>query len=79
MRTFTSGGTRFYFMDRGEKLPDIHADRNFTTGYVIWPRSNGKWDVRWKTIGDWQEIAGHQFDTENAAFLCAHEHHVKRS
>ncbi|MGC0808993.1 hypothetical protein [Pantoea agglomerans] len=79
MRTFISGATKFYFMDPYEKLPDVYQDRSFVGAYVIWPRNTGKWDVRWKYSGDWEEIAGNQFDTENAAFLCAHAHHVKRS
>lgn len=77
MRVFKSGGARFLFMARGEKLPD-KPDDNYTSSYVIWPRKNGKWDVRWKWSGDWKEIADHQFDTENAAFNHAYDHHAER-
>lgn len=78
MRKFISGGTKFYFMEPGEKVPDVHEDRSFVGAYVIWRRKSGKWDVRWKLIGEWEEIADRQFDTENEAFNFAHDHYVNR-
>ena len=78
MRTFISGGVKFCFMERGEKLGNIHEDKYFTEFYVIWPRNSGKWDVRWFR-GDWKEITDLQYDTENEAFQCAHEHHLAQA
>jgi len=77
MNIFKTAGSRFLFMALYEKLLD-EPDDGYSSTYVIWPRKNGKWDVRWKWAGDWEEIAPHQFDTENAAFNYAYDHNAER-
>lgn len=77
MKVFKAAGSIFLFMALGEKLPS-KPDGSYVSSYVIWPRKNSKWDVRWKWSGDWEEIADHQFDTENAAFNHAYVHNAER-
>lgn len=61
-------------MNRGEKLTDKEI---YGSGkvYVIWPRGD-KWDLRFKRSQEWEVIHDGLFDTENAAFLFAHQHLV---
>jgi hypothetical protein len=78
MKVFSCQGFKFYFLQHGEKLPNIYASGNFTGGYVIWPRNSGKWDVRYKFSKDWEEITDKIFDSENEAFQFAYEHYLNR-
>jgi hypothetical protein len=72
MRTFTMSATNFYFMNKGEKLT---TDHQFAASaiYVIWPRG-GKWDLRYKRHNGWEEIHNGLFESENEAFVFAHQH-----
>lgn len=78
MRTIIIFTVKFFMMEPGEKLPDLYANQDFTQGYVIWPRKNGMWDVRWRKLRDWEEISSKQFPTENAAFNAAYDHMVEQ-
>lgn len=78
MRVYSDRGFKFFFLAKGEKLPDIFSDRSWIGGYVIWQRKSGMWDVRYRLMADWEEITNKQFDTENAAFQFAHEHYLNR-
>lgn len=77
MKSIVFGGVKFIFLVRGEKLPQAKIGNDYGGSYLIWPRKNGLWDIRWKWP-DWQEITTQQFDDEHAAFQFAHEHHLKR-
>lgn len=72
MRTFTMSATNFYFMNRGEKLT-THQQFAACTIYVIWPRGD-KWDLRYKRHNGWVEIHHGLFESENEAFVFAHQH-----
>ena len=74
MRTFSMSATNFYFMNRGEKLT-VQQMYSAGTIYVIWPRGE-KWDLRYKRHKGWEEIHNGLFDTENEAFLFAHQHFI---
>lgn len=78
MRKLISCGVAFYMLGRNEKMPQIYGDSYGIPGYVIWPRNCGKWDVRWYSQQEWEEITDQLFDTENVAFNFAYEHFLAR-
>lgn len=78
MQIFNDRGFVFYMLERGEKLPKHPQGRDFTGGYVIWPRKSGKWDIRYKFSPEWEPITDRLFDTEEEAFAFAFEHYTNR-
>lgn len=73
MRKFSMSASTFYFMDRGEKLTETEVYSGGGRQYVIWPRGD-KWDLRYRWGQDWETLHPSLFETENDAFLFAHEH-----
>lgn len=72
MKKFTSAATTFITLSQGERLEEIDMV-DLCKLYVIWPVDT-KWRVRYKWLKGWEEIADHDYDTDNAALTHAYEH-----
>lgn len=77
MKKFVSAATTFITLSQGERLKDINM-ADLCQLYVIWP-VDAKWRVRYKWLKGWEEIAEHDFDTDNAALTYAYEHFLKKN
>lgn len=75
MKKFVSAATTFITLSQGERLKDINM-ADLCQLYVIWP-VDAKWRVRYKWLKGWEEIAEHDFNTDNAALTYAYEHLLK--
>jgi len=78
MRKFSTGGYTFYMLQRGERAPDPFADNTGCGACLIWPRKNGRWDVREFIRGEWQEITFTKFDSESDAFNFVYDRYCER-
>ena len=75
MKCFKYGGMAFYMLEAGENYPDATADKEYIGAYVVFP-FKGHWLAQILTQGNWTDITDQRFDSENAAFNFAYQHHT---
>lgn len=75
MKTFKTGGVKFYMLAAGEPYPDPNADNQYVGAYAIFPYE-GKWLAQIHSKGSWLDLTDQRFDTENSAFNYAHDHYL---
>lgn len=77
MRTFISGGVKFYSLADGEVYPDPYADNQYVGAYVVFPYE-GKWCVQIHESGKWKDLTPQRFETENIAFNYAYDDYLEK-
>lgn len=73
MKTFKSGGVKFYMLAEGEPYPDPYADNQYVGAYVIFPYQ-GEWCAQIHERNTWKDLTQQRFKTENMAFNFAYDH-----
>lgn len=75
MKTFKSGGVKFYMLAEGEGYPDPHADNQYVGAYAVFPYE-GKWCAQIHERNTWLDLTEQRFETENIAFNFAYDHYL---
>lgn len=76
MKTFKSGGMKFYMLAPGDLYPDPYADNQYIGAYVIFLH-DGKWYVQIHTRNRWENLTDESFERENTAFNFAYDHYIE--
>lgn len=75
MKTFISGGVKFYTLEAGDYYPDPNADNQYVGAYAVFLHE-GEWVAQIHEKGHWLDLTPRRFESENEAFNFAYDHYI---